>query len=476
MKQVLESAGLGEPTRIATAAARSVSQPEPIYLCSPLAFVREKLGFQPEPQQLPIFLASADRGILCCNRQFGKSTTIAALAVHRAVCFSDSLIVVIAPTLRQSNELIRKIARFLRALDIRPKADGFNSVSLTLPNHSRIVAVPANPDTLRGFSSVSMLLIDEAARVPDDVYEAATPILARSNGDIWLMSTPKGRRGFFHAIWNGDADASGHVRWTRIHATAADCLRIPRAFLEAERASKSAAEFDQEYNCVFQDASDQLFAGADLAVAFTDETHTLAPEPGLWPDTTRLHYYIGLDLGKFRDHTAISVLEFRSIATGRNPDTYEWVTESSLACRCLDRVPLMTPYDKVVERVQNLMSKEPLRSSTTTLVVDATGVGAPVLDQLRKAKLGVSLVGISITSGNAATHANGTNNVPKTSLVSNLQIMFQNRILTVSNELSQARNLRRELLEMRASSHHYGDLAMSLALAAWQARTNFRAS
>ncbi len=475
MKQILEAAGLGEPPSTADADTRGVFAPEPIYLCSPLAFAREKLGFHPEPQQLSIFAAYTHRGILCCNRQFGKSTTIAALAVHRAACVPESLVVVVAPTLRQSNELIRKVRRFLRPLGIRPKADGFNAVSLSLPNHSRIVAAPANADTLRGFSSVSMLLIDEAARVPDEVYEAATPMLARSDGAIWLMSTPKGRRGFFHSIWNGDIDTCGPYRWTRIHSTAADCARIPPAFLEAERASKSAAEFDQEYNCIFQDSSDQLFAAADLALAFSDEVHTLAPEPGLWPNTTRLHHYIGLDLGKFRDHTAIAVLEYRSVANGRNPETYEWNTASSLSCRWLDRVPLMTPYDKVVERVQQLMSREPLRSGTATLVVDATGVGAPVMDQLRKAKLGVSIIGVAITSGNAATHTNGTNHVPKTALTSNLQIMFQNRILMVSNELPPSRQLRRELLEMRAG-RHTGDLAMSLALAAWQARINYRAA
>ncbi len=87
----------------------------------------------------------------------------------------------------------------------------------------------------------------------------------------------------------------------------------------------------------------------------------------------------------------------------------------------------------------------------------------------------MSIVGVAITSGNAATHTNGTNHVPKTSLTSNLQIMFQNRILTISNERPPSRPLRRELLEMRAG-RHTGDLSMSLALAAWQARTNYRAA
>lgn len=452
---------------------RSLLQPSPEHsralplvsaeILDPKTFAETRLNLHPEPQQIPVFQARTGKGILCCNRQFGKSTTIASLAVHRAFCHPESLLVVVSPTLRQSHELLLKIAKFLRALGIRPRTDGFNSVSLFLPNGSRIVAAPANPDTIRGFSSVSMMLIDEAARVPDEVFDAATPMLARSNGDIWLMSTPKGRTGFFHDIWH-----STDPSWTRIHSTAADCPRIPAGFLDSERATKPAAVFDEEYMCVFQDTNDQYFASDDIAAAFSDDVHALRHDADRWPATTRLHYYIGLDLGKFRDHTAIAILEHRVASTGvKDPRTYEWITETTSDVRHLEPIPLRTPYDEVVRRLGHLLSREPL-AGHSTLVVDATGPGAPVVDQIRKARLAANLIAVTITTGEHPGYSHGVNSVPKAQLISNLQIQFQNRRLRISNELSEARTLRKELLDMRAASPHHGDLAMALSLAAWQ--------
>ena len=58
------------------------------------------------------------------------------------------------------------------------------------------MGLPANEATVRGFSAVSLMVVDEAARVPDDLYEAVKPMLAVTDGALWLMSTPFGRRGF----------------------------------------------------------------------------------------------------------------------------------------------------------------------------------------------------------------------------------------------------------------------------------------
>ena len=385
MKRGFDIAGV-DPARSVSTRGSAESSPAKrgrLQTLDPHQFAKSLLQFHPEPQQVRVLEAKTSRGILCCNRQFGKSTTVAALAVHRAYYSPGSLLIVISPTLRQSHELLRKIAAFLSTLGIASRTDGFNSVSLLVPNGSRIVAVPANPDTLRGFSSVSMLLIDEAARVPDSVYEAATPMLARSAGSLWLLSTPKGRTGFFHDIWH-----SHDPRWLRVHSTALDCPRIPAAFLASERTSKPAAVFDQEYLCIFQDAGDQYFASDDLAAAFSSRVRSLGRHAELSANTRRLHYYIGLDLGKSRDHTAIAVIEHRVEATAeRDPRTYDWITETTARVRWLERIPLGTTYDEVIRRVADLVDRPTLRSKST-LVVDATGPGAPVVDQIRPCAAG----------------------------------------------------------------------------------------
>jgi hypothetical protein len=122
----------------------------------------------------------AEGEAVLCEREdiYGVSGGVAIRAIHQAVHCPGSLTIVAAPTERQSAESIRKAAGFLRKLDIRPRGDGDNKISLLLPNGSRIVGLPGDADTTRGFSNVSLLLIDEASRVPDEFYESLRPMLA----------------------------------------------------------------------------------------------------------------------------------------------------------------------------------------------------------------------------------------------------------------------------------------------------------
>ena len=439
------------------------------YRSNAVAFAEDLLGFHPEDRQLPVFDTEANRGILCCSRQWGKSTTIAARALHHATTRPGALIVLCAPTLRQTNELLNKIVAFARSLYLPRRRDGHNRVSLAMPNGSRIVGIPADPDTTRGFSAVSMLLIDEAARVADDVYNALTPFLARSGGALWVMSTPHGRRGFFNQIWSANDQS-----WRRVFSTVDDCPGIPRDFVERERREKPEADFLEDYYCVFSDSNDQFFSTDDVEAAFRADIPALFESDAHRFGTTRLHYYIGLDLGQRRDHTALAVLELHTLNTGGiDPVTAEWRTQTTLQVRHLELLPLQTPYTDVVGRIRNLVTQGPLRGSST-LVLDATGAGLPVFDFVRR-DIGQlpsprpHIIPVSITSGNVPTVANGLNNVPSRALMSNLQILLQNRALTISTRLPQANTLRTELVEARPGAH-CGDLAMAVSLAAWKAR------
>jgi hypothetical protein len=117
-----------------------------------------------------------------------------------------------------------------------PRGDGDNKISLLLPNGSRIVGLPGDADTTRGFSNVSLLLIDEASRVPDEFYESLRPMLAANpDASLWPMSTPNGRQ--------GDAWSQGGPSWTRIEAPATQCPRVSPAFLEEERQSTTNHSF-----------------------------------------------------------------------------------------------------------------------------------------------------------------------------------------------------------------------------------------
>src|SRR5262245_31828225 len=115
-------------------------------------WVRAKLGFEPDAAQSRVLRTESRRVILNCTRQWGKSTVTAAKAVHHAYTRPGSLTIVVSPTARQSAEFVRKAEEFVRRLQIRPKGDGDNEISLVLPNGSRIVGLPGSDDTVRGFS------------------------------------------------------------------------------------------------------------------------------------------------------------------------------------------------------------------------------------------------------------------------------------------------------------------------------------
>ncbi len=253
---------------------RRAEAPTPIryvqWLCDAGMFAREALGFNADEQQARLLRDSPRRCALNCTRQWGKSTVTAAKAIHKASFYANSLTLALSPSARQSAEFLRKASGFLRALGIKPRGDGDNEMSLLLPNGSRVVGLPGSESTIRGFSSVSLLIIDEAARTPDDLYRAVRPMLAVGDGELWLLSTPNGKRGFFYETWgNGDRD------WTRISAPATECPRIGGKFLESERAALGERWFRQEYLCEFVDADDTVFATEFVEGALTDEVTPL---------------------------------------------------------------------------------------------------------------------------------------------------------------------------------------------------------
>lgn len=236
-----------------------------------VAFAREKLGFEPDPKQAELLATTAPQVILNCTRQWGKSTVTAARAVYEAWSKPESLTLVLSPSERQSGEFVRKARRFAAMVDSKVRGDGQNRCSVMLANGARIVGVPSREDTIRGFSAVSLLLVDEASRVADELYDAVRPMQAVSNGAKWLLSTPFGKRGFFWEEWE-----KGGADWKRVCVPATECVRISAEFLARERRRAWREEwYRQEYLCEFIDGDDCVFPRELVERAFTDKVKPL---------------------------------------------------------------------------------------------------------------------------------------------------------------------------------------------------------
>ena len=201
----------------------------------------------PDSWQRDLLLSTDNSVLLCCSRQSGKSTTVAALALHTALFRVPALVLILSPTLRQSGEFFRKVKDAYNALGRPAGAVIENASTLELGNGSRIVCLPGKEGTVRSFSAVDLLILDEAARVADDLYRTVRPMLAVSNGRLIALSTPFGKRGFFYDEWDREPSA-----FKKIKITWHQCPRITEAFIAEERRSLGDAWVRQEYDCSFE--------------------------------------------------------------------------------------------------------------------------------------------------------------------------------------------------------------------------------
>ena len=235
----------------------------------PAEVFRRAVG-EPDSWQAKVLRSGARRILLLCARQTGKSTTTAALALYEVLYQAGALVLLVSPSLRQSQELFRKVTGLYETLG-RPVPEAERSaLRLELANSSRLVSLPGSEKTVRGFSSVTLAVVDEAARVPDDLYRAVRPMLAVSGGRLVALSTPFGKRGWFHDEWT-----HAENEWERVKVPAMECSRISPDFLRSERISLGPWWFRQEYLCSFEDAVDAVFRYEDIHAALVDDVKPL---------------------------------------------------------------------------------------------------------------------------------------------------------------------------------------------------------
>lgn len=258
--------------------------------------ILQRAGVTPDRWQTEVLRTRKAQILLLCSRQVGKTLVAATLALRTALLEAPALVLVLTPSERQSSEFMRRIKELHEALrqplnmagrvqslyekqvaEAGKDDDYFrlpaktreSSLQLHLDNGSRIIGLPASEGKIRVYSSVALLLIDEASRVDDALYRAMRPMLAVSRGRLLALSTPFGKRGWFHDAWHGPGD------WERVKVTAHECPRIPADFLAEERQALGERWFRQEYLCSFEDSIDAVFAYADIQAALSDEVEPL---------------------------------------------------------------------------------------------------------------------------------------------------------------------------------------------------------
>lgn len=228
-------------------------------------------GFEPDDWQVE-FAESPDlRKMVVAGRQSGKTTVCSAAILETPLRIPESTTVVASRTLRQTARMLARARRLFRRVELSGLDIGGVTITnrdvtaIRFSNGSEVLALPGTADNVRG-ETVHRMVVEEGAFVPDELFNAVTPMMATTGGDILAISTAYAELGWFYSEWTDPASG-----WHKQLVTSWDITRIPREFLEAERRRMPAHVFAREYECVFQAAVGGVFRLDDLAALPADE-------------------------------------------------------------------------------------------------------------------------------------------------------------------------------------------------------------
>ncbi len=229
-------------------------------------------GIVPDPWQAELLRDRPRRSLLLCSRQSGKSTVTALTALWEAIYSAPALVVIVSPSQRQSAEMFRTLMLFHAKLEGAPSLSSESVLKAEFSNGSRILALPGVERTVRGLANVSLAIVDEAARVDDELLTAIRPMMATSEGGgrLIALTTPAGKRGWFFESWTKPGG-----NWTRVRVPASDCPRITQDFLDEELKELGAMRFSEEYQLEFRDSDEAVFPVGIISAAFTSEVQPL---------------------------------------------------------------------------------------------------------------------------------------------------------------------------------------------------------
>jgi hypothetical protein len=192
----------------------------------------------------------------------------------------------------------------------------------------------------------------------------------------------------------------------------------------------------------------------------TTDATTEKPKPS-W-------YTLGLDFGQSNDHTALALIEA------------DYTTKPIYRLRGLHRYPRGTPYTELPARIGPRLNEPPL-VHRVQLALDATGVGAPVVELFREQLPQPPICAITITSGNDVTGTHSNPHVPKRDLIMTTSVIFEHHRLEIAHDMHDTQALVAELHAFRRSTTEHGndtftaprgdhdDLLLALSLALWTA-------
>jgi len=303
-------------------------------------------------------------GLMC--RQIGKSFIVALEVVDDAVQTGNDWVLLSAGE-RQSKELMQKVNMHCRAYSIAAsdieesffQDTQYTLLTIRLPNGARIMGLPANPDTARGFSA--NVVLDEFAfhKDSDAIWKALFPTVSRGY-KLRIVSTPQGKGNRFHAIWTGDNNFSKHC--VDIYQAVAD--GVPHNIEELKDAIDDEDAWLQEYECKFIDEASTLLS-YELIAACQDDT---VPPEILYNDFN-LNAFTFVPTGPV----------YQGVDIGRKKDLSVFCSNEQVGDIYWNRLSIVLA--KVKYRLQQqLLASVIGKIKVTRTCIDATGIGSQLAE------------------------------------------------------------------------------------------------
>jgi hypothetical protein len=291
----------------------------------------------PHPAQAQVLSEAKRFNVLECGRRFGKTTLGVRLLISAAI--KGQPVAWFAPT----HKLLFEpwdLCSSLLAGGLRSRQSAHHQ--LRLPGAGAIDFWSLDrPDAGRG-RKYARIVVDEAGlvrRLKHTWENALRPTLTDFKGDAWFLGTPNGKNDF-HALFNlGKNKVPGWASW---RWTTADNPHIDPAEIQSARAQLSQDAFMQEYLAQPVESAAKPFDDQALA----DCLGSLSSNP---PAS------IGVDLARSQDYTAVVGLD-----------------EHGHVC-LLDR--WQSSWNQTRARLLRLISDTPT-------LIDSTGVGDPIVEDL----------------------------------------------------------------------------------------------
>jgi len=408
-------------------------------LHDPVFFSEEVLNFKPFDYQKKLLHDDSKRICACMGRQTGKSTTISAKAIHFAMLHPKTTTLIVSATLRQSMLMFDKILAFVyMSKPVRDSIAYHSRTRIQFKNGSWIIALPCGRTgvTLRGHTA-ALIILDEVAFIPEEVINnAVLPMIATTDGKVWMLSTPYDREHIFYKTFNDPT-------WSVYHLPSSVNPLISKGFLEEQKRLIGETNYLQEYEAQFVDDVNAYFPmtlirqciDPDLSEVYEIKTYEGAA-------------YAGYDPGGKMDPAGLIIVT-------KNKNGYEvryartWLGQD------------YTTTDFAVVDICKEMNVE-------KLFVDQTGLGSPILEHLNEIYQKERVQGIF------RTHKR------KEEVLLNLKLLLEQKLIRLPNDRELLANLNCITYERSHTGNYYfkhgqgthDDLAYALALAVWTAKSD----